>query len=111
MSMLKTILENTIKYRLGHKPSQKELESAIEYIENSFDEKTDLTKLETFIDEWRNDCCIQCAGCSDHFLPEDLYKDDFGDKVCSRECELELANERWCKTDGQREIQSRWNER
>lgn len=111
MSMIKTILENSIKDKIGHKPSNKEFASALEYLKDSIREKTDLTDVEVLLLDWKHDCCIQCAGCGDYFLADEMHTNDYGDWFCSRDCELDFAQEKEYDSEHKRELQSMWNER
>ena len=82
--IIEKILRNTIRHVIGHEPSAAELESAVAYLRDAFDDKFDLTKCELSVYDWRTECMRQCHGCGDWFL-ETPYKVD-GFDFCSEKC-------------------------
>ena len=100
--ILKTILINEIRYLIGHNPSADELKSAIDFLEDQLynEEKATLAMVELLLREWRDNELVECAGCGDYFLPDDIEKrlipGSFGKEewICSEKC-FETCYEYW----------------
>lgn len=109
MSLLRMILENSIKDKIGHKPSKDEFTSAIEYLKSSIEGKTDLTSVETLLLDWRHDCCIKCENCEDYFLADDMIDGCYG-WFCSEECQSDYEKEMEYDRNHKHVLQGIWNE-
>lgn len=108
--MLKEILKNEIKDLIGHVPSASEYNSAMAYVSERLEDCRNLADIATCLYDWRSDMMMQCRGCGDYFLPEEMIENDCGDWFCSSYCEIEFAKEQEYRNEHQRELISTWNE-
>lgn len=107
--MLKNILTNEIKGRIGHTPDSRELKSAIDEIKFYYEEDvTTITNVLDALDDWCSDKCFKDPTDGNFYLFEDgqeasdgtlVHFDNIGDY------EQELVAE----ADNKKELQDRWN--
>lgn len=97
-----TILEKEIKSWLGHKPTDKEIASCKEYIEEHIDGDTDFTKLANLVVDWKDDNCVQCEMCGDWGLPDEMctfYHRMTDKKFCNMSCVNDYCRDCGCCYD------------
>lgn len=92
MKMIKQIIINDIKDVMGHLPSNAAYKSAIDYLNEVVNPKTNLTDISLILLNWRDDYLIKCDECGDYFLPEELEEKELPwncfstIRVCSDGC-------------------------
>jgi len=84
--MLKQILINEIKDAIGYTPTKKYIQSCLEYITQSLNNKSTLANIGLAIIDWRHDNLVKCDECGDYFLPSDIVEEIDGYKFCSDTC-------------------------
>lgn len=114
---IKTIITNELYSVLGHNPTEEEFSSAVDYVKDSIrykisqGKRVDLSDVSCFFLDWRDDNCVQCANCGDYFLPDEDDKDDYGNWLCCRDCEIEFYKEKEYAEQHKRELQRMFDER
>lgn len=88
--ILKQILENEITKTLGHKPSDSEFKSAIDYIYDNHLDDDCFHDVDNCLYDWCSDKCIECPECGKSFLPDEGFvNEDNGKNFCCEQCALE----------------------
>lgn len=88
--MIKQILINEIKDAIGHMPNEKEYKSCLDYLNEQITNKSYLAQIGLEIINWRHDTLIKCEECGKYVMPDEIYQDIDGYKLCSYDCVLDF---------------------
>lgn len=87
------ILENEINKLIGRKPTEEELQSAIEYLDGCSDDLTFASMIPGLLEDWRSDCMIKCDNCERYHLPQDMItSEEVEGNFCDETCVYEKMN-------------------
>jgi hypothetical protein len=89
MSILKTIIQNTVGYHVGTEPTKDEIADALAYIIGNLDGNDTFGDIDASLYAWRDDSLKHCTHCGQRHLPTTMICDDNLDWFCSHECKSE----------------------
>lgn len=90
--MLKEIVRNEIRTLLGHKPTDAEYRSAMDYLSDTLVPTHTFSDAAALLLDWRHDELVKCDHCEEYFLPEQIEERElpwnhfYTVHVCSDEC-------------------------
>ena len=88
---MKTILQNEIYRLIKREPTEEELDSAIQYIEDSSDDLTDYSDIPQLLEDWLHDNMTKCAYCGSWHLFSEM-ENEHGNWYCDSTCVYEDEN-------------------
>lgn len=91
MITITTLIINEVRSRLGHNPTQEELNSLSEYLANK--KINFLVDLECAIMDWDHEWTTECAWCDNKFLTNTMIHTDHNGSFCCEQCKKDYEEE------------------
>lgn len=91
---MQELIRNSVKYQVGHEPTELEIRKVIEYLAENTTDKATFTDYDYEILMWREKNTVDCAWCGNDWLPQEMeYNTEYGEHFCCEQCKKDWETE------------------